>query len=226
MRDEDPRIVQRQRFWLNGGSALPLLELLLELDRVDHAAATARLALAMDSCPDRDRIETILRETGSPPAGWDGALQTYAADPSDEHWQRIVRFIPEEVVYQRIRNTIADLIRLGADPDRLFLHASRYGIVPELLEIAETGAVSPETIRSRGEESPHNASFWLGLAAQSAFARGDRFLAVRFLAEAYEAGTMMPADFAAIQIRGDADDELHAMLDAVGVPRFGENEPE
>ncbi|MGH9459035.1 MAG: hypothetical protein ACRD2J_15485 [Thermoanaerobaculia bacterium] len=220
--DDDPRVVQRQRFWLNGGSALPLLELLVDADRLDEAAATARLALAMDDCADREAIEAILRDAGSPPVGWDAALATYAADPSDEHWGQIVRFIPEEVVYQRIRNTVAALSRLGADPDRLFLHASRDGIVPELLEIAESGAVAPDTIRSRGEESPHNLSFWLGLAAQSAFARGDRFLTVRLLTEAYDAGTIMPPDFAAIQIRAAADPELHEMLDAVRIPRFDE----
>lgn len=218
--DEDPRVVQRRRFWRNGGSALPLIELLIELDRVDDAAAMARLALAMEPCADRDAIAEILWDAGSPPDGWDASLRAYAADPTDERWEEILRFIPMEVVYQRMRNTVAELRKLGADPDQLFLHASRDGIIPELLEMGESGAVDPETIRERGNESPHNRSFWLGLAAQAAFARGEKFLTVRFLAEAYDANAGVPADFAAMQIRYEADDELQALLDSVGIPRF------
>jgi hypothetical protein len=223
MRDEDPRVVQRQRFWLNGGSALPLIELLMELDRVDDAAATARLALAREPCPDREEIETILWDAGSPPAGWIPSLRAYAADPTDERWEEIFRFIPTDVVYHRMRNTMAELRKLGADPDRLFLHVSRFGIVPDLLELGESGAVDPETIRRRADESPHNRSFWLGLAAQAAFARGEKFLTVRFLAEAYDANAGVPADIAAMQIREAADDELQALLDSVGIPRFDDS---
>ena len=218
--EEDPRVVQRQRFWLNGGSALPLIELLIELDRIDDAAATARMALALEPCPDREAIEKILWDAGSPPPGWDTSLRAYAADPTDERWAEILRFIPMEVVYQRMRNTVAELRKLGADPDRLFLHASRDGIIPELLEMGESGAVAPETIRERGDESPHNRSFWLGLAAQAAFARGETFLTVRFLAEAYDVNAGVTPDFAAMQIRDEADDELQALLDSVGIPRF------
>ena len=220
MVDEDPRVVQRRRFWLNGGSALPLLELLLELERVDEAAAMARMALAMEPCADRDEIAKILREAGSPPAGWDGSLRAYAADPTEERWEEIMWFIPMEVVYQRMRNTVAELRKLGADPDQLFLHASRYGIIPELLEMGESGAVDPATIRMRGDESPHNRSFWLGLAAQAAFARGEAFLTVRLLAEAYDANAGVPADLSAMQIRAEADEELQSLLDSVGIPRF------
>jgi hypothetical protein len=223
MRDENPQVVQRQRFWLNGGSALPLIELLMELDRVDDAAATARRALAMEPCLDREAIETILWDAGSPPAGWIASLRAYAAEPTDERWEEIFRFIPVEVVYQRMRNTVAELRKLGADPDQLFFHVSRFGIVPDLLELGESGAVDPETIRSRADESPHNRSFWLGLAAQAAFARGERFLTVRFLAEAYDAKAGVPADFAAKQIREAADDELQALLDSVGIPRFDDS---
>jgi hypothetical protein len=218
--DEDPLVVQRQRFWLNGGSAVPLLELLLEQGRVDDAAATARLALAMDGCLDREMVERILREAGSPPVGWDAALEAYADDPTDERWDDLMRFIPEDVVYQRLRNMVAQLRALGAEANRLFLHVSRFGIVAELLEMGESGEVDPETIRARGDESPENRSFWLGLAAQAAFARGERFLTVRLLAEAYDANAGVPADLAAMQIREAADDALHAMMDAVGIPRF------
>lgn len=220
MVEEDPKVVQRQRFWLNGGSALPLLELLLELGRVDDAAATARMALAMDSCLDREEVERILREAGSPPIGWDDALQAYADNPTDERWEDLMRFVPEEVAYQRLRNMVVQLRALGADADRLFVHVSRFGIVSELLEMGESGDVDPETIRLRATESPQNRSFWLGLAAQAAFARGERFLTVRLLAEAYDAKAGVPADFSAMQIREAADDALHAMMDAVGIPRF------
>lgn len=220
MRDEDPRIDQRRRFWLNGGSALPLLELLLEEGRLDEAAAYARMALVMDGCHDRAAIEAILREAGSPPPGWNDALQAYADDPTDARWDDLMRFTPNDVLYNRLRNTVVQLRALGADPDALFVHVSRFGIVSELLEMGESGDVDPETIRARADESPHNRSFWLGLAAQAAFARGERFLTVRLLAEAYDANTMLPADFAAMQIREQADDALHAMMDAVGIPRF------
>ncbi len=220
MVEEDPKVVQRQRFWLNGGSPLPLLELLLELGRVDDAAATARMALAMDGCLDREEVERILREAGSPPIGWDDALQAYADNPTDERWEDLMRFIPEEVAYQRLRNMVVQLRALGADADRLFVHVSRFGIVSELLEMGESGDVDPETIRLRATESPQNRSFWLGLAAQAAFARGERFLTVRLLAEAYDAKAGVPADFSAMQIREAADDALHAMMDAVGIPRF------
>jgi hypothetical protein len=98
-----------------------------------------------------------------------------------------MRFVPEDTFYERTRWTIALLLRMGVDPDTLFWCASRDGVTSDAIGLAETGAASPEAIRERaGRGSPASFGLWLGLAAQSAHARGDAFLAVRLLREAYE----------------------------------------
>lgn len=215
---DDPTVTFLIRRWANGDSILPAVKRLMELGLNDEAAATARLGLADDACRDRDELEAALHEISSAPAGWLDSLQDFARNPSDEKWEELMRFVPEEVAYQRLRNTIAILMRLGCDGDILFRCASRLGFVPDLFDMAASGRVSPETIEKRAEGSGARAA-WLGLAAQAAFARGDRFGTIRLLREGCrdpESATLAYAS--AIEIRELADDELNDELDKVGVP--------
>ncbi len=158
------------------------MQQLRELGFDDEAAATARLALRDPEGRDRESLEELLNEIASSPDGWLDALAAFAHDPSEEGWQQLMRFVPEDVWYQRLRNTT-------------------------------------DVIEERGAGSGARAT-WLGLAAQAAFARGDRFAVIRYLREASRADEAFLAWASINEIRQEADEALNAELDKVGVPRM------
>ena len=129
-----------------------------------------------------------------------------------------MRFVPEETVYQRLRTTIATLMRLGCDGNILFRCATRIGMTPDVFDLATSGTVDPEVIEQRGDGSAARP-VWLGLAAQAAFTRGDRFAAIRYLREASRDEDAFLAWASISEIREKADDALNEELDKVGVPR-------
>ena len=213
----DDRFLARQ--WFNGGSALPLVRQLLEDDRPDEAAMIARMALRFDDCQDRDALEATLLESASAPDGWLAALEEFAKSPSEERWQELMCFVPEEVFYQRLRNTIVLLMKLGCDGNILFRCATRLGITSDVFDLAASGTVDPDVIVERGSGSRARA-MWLALAAQASFVRGDRWNTVRLLREAFtDEESAYLAWASTSEIRRDADDALNAELDKVGVPR-------
>jgi hypothetical protein len=206
--------------WLSGGSPLPYLEQLIHLGREDEAAASARLALASDECEDRSSIEALLDHVCRVPRGWSEAVREFAANPSEERWDELMRFAPESVLYQRARTTIRRLMELGVDGNVLFLCATRYGTTPEAIELVERGVVDPKTVINRADRSaPEMRALWLGLAARAAFAKGDRFRCVRLLKDAYACPGPITPDLDAIVIRREADDELRDLLDRARIPR-------
>ncbi len=217
--DADSEVRFLVRRWGNGESALPIVRRLIDLGFPDEAAATARLALVFPECLDREQLEAALFEIASPPDGWLEALTGFARNPSEERWKELMTFVPEEVFYQRLRNTMAILMRLGCDGDILFRCASRFGMTSDLFDLARTGTVDPLTIEERGAESAARAA-WLGLAAMAAFARGDRFATLRYLRAACSDDDDAYLAWAAIsEIRRDADEALNHELDKLGVPR-------
>jgi len=216
MRPDDRFLIRR---WFNGGSALPLVRQLLEDSRSDEAAMTARLALHMDDCPDREALEATLLESSCAPEGWLEALEIFAQSPSEERWQDLMRFVPEDVFYQRLRNTVMLLMKLGCDGNILFRCATRLGITSDVFDLAASGTVDPDVIVERGSESPARA-MWLALAAHASFVRGDRWNTVRLLREAFsDEETAFLAWASTSEIRLEADDSLNDELDKVGVPR-------
>ncbi|HYS53203.1 MAG TPA: hypothetical protein VER58_05490 [Thermoanaerobaculia bacterium] len=213
----DDRFLARQ--WLNGGSALPLVRQLLDDDCPDEAAATARMALRMPDCHDRDALEATLLESASTPEGWLAALEAFAKAPSETGWEELMRFVPEDVFYQRLRNTVAMLMKLHCDGNILFRCATRLGITSDVFDLARSGTVDPEVIVERGQASPAR-SMWLALAAQAAFTRGDRWSTIRYLRDACSDEETCFFAWASIsEIRFEADEALNEELDKVGVPR-------
>jgi hypothetical protein len=213
----DDRFLIRQ--WFNGGSALPLVLQHLEEGRSDEAAITARLALHFEDCADREALEATLLESSSAPDGWLEALEAFAKCPGEERWKELMSFVPEEVFYQRLRNTVMLLMKLGCDGNILFRCATRVGFTSDVFDLAASGTVDPEVIEERGSDSPARA-MWLGLAAQASFARGDRWNTVRLLREAFsDEENAFLAWASTSEIRREADDALNAELDKVGVPR-------
>ncbi len=203
----DDRFLARQ--WFNGGSALPLVRQYLDDGRPDEAAMVARMAIRWDDCPDRDALEATLLESASAPDGWLTALEDFSKSPS-----------PEDVFYQRLRNTIVLLMKLGCDGNILFRCATRLGITSDVFDLAASGTVDPDVIVERGSESPARA-MWLALAAQASFVRGDRWNTVRLLREAFsDEETAFLAWASTSEIRTEADDALNEELDKVGVPRL------
>ncbi len=220
----DAAVGHRKAAWVAGGSALPLLRILSAQGRIDEAAALARVALSHDPCADRAALRGLLASLSRPPAGWDAALADFASCPSVGAFEDLMRFCPQDVFHQRLRGAIAAMERLGVDPDVVFRCATRWGTTPEAIGMVEEGRVSPEVVVRRGEEGPREArGLWLGFAAQAALARGDRARSVALLSEAFSrADPAFPPWTSIWWIRDRADDDLHGLLDAAGVPRVAE----
>jgi len=130
-------------------------------------------------------------------------------------------FTPHELLYQRTRNTLRVLRRLGVDANVLFRCATRNGTVPDAFELVQSGQVDPETVVVRAEEAPPGTrAMWLGLAAEAAFARYDELGTVRLLKMAFAVPNEgFGPDTSVMAIRDRASDELNTILDKVGIPK-------
>ena len=214
-------LLEKRVAWLRwGGSALPLLQRLAEMERWDEVAATARYALTRENCPDRDAVEALLERAGSPPSGWAEAVGEFAKNPTLEAWNELMRFTPPSVLYQRTRNTVALLRSFGVDPNIVFRCSAFNGMIPESIELAQSGEVDPAVIEARAIESDSGASgLWLGRAAEAAFARGDRTAMADYLRRAYEREDWLPPDMSVLEIREKADPETQTLLDQLGLPQ-------
>ena len=208
--------------WLTGESPIYYLRLLLAHGQRDYAAAFARLMLSNPECVDRAAIEAVVAQIAQQPDGWRDAVVDFAKNPTVERWEDLMRFVPNDAYPQRARTTIATLVRLGVDPNVVFLCATRIGIGPEAVAMVEEGRIASQTIVERARDAPRDAKGrWLGLAARAAWTRGDRFGAVRLLREAYDQPPgSVPPDDDARRIRDEADAEMTAMLDAAKIPVF------
>jgi len=206
-----------RHFLHGGGSAVPAIRKLIDDGELDEAAVVARLAVRMAEGDERDQLFAVLGEITSAPTGWAAALERFAQQPGEEAWDELMRFVPEDVFYQRLKYTVLLLLGLGCDGDVLFRCVSRIGMMPELFDVAESGRVDPETIVARASGSAAEAA-WLGLAAIAALVRGDREATVRHLWRASQLDPIL--SYASVaEIRGRADADLHAQLDQAGVPR-------
>lgn len=204
------------RYYFNGGgSALPAVHKLIEEGEPEMAVVVARHALAQAEGSERVELLAILARASSAPAGWTGALERFAAEPSDAEWDHLMRFVDEEDFYQRLKYTVVLLIGLRCDGDILFRCVSRIGMIPELFDLARSGTVDPETIVSRASGSAVEAS-WLGLAAQAALARGDPEATVRYLWRATQLDPLL-SYVSVMEIRAIGDAELNAQLDRAGI---------
>jgi hypothetical protein len=207
-----------RRDFLDGGSARPLVRLLIGSDEAAVAAIFCRLALARQSCRDRRAIEDLLASTGQPPDGWSDALVRFAGAPSVEAWDELHRFTPSDVYYDRVRHALHVLDQLGVDPEILFHCATRDGTTPDAIALVESGRVSPETVAARGEGSPAVA-MWQALAAVAAAARNDRLAVVRYLRAAWRCPDSTGlVEALTLDIRRAADAEVLDLLDSSGVP--------
>jgi hypothetical protein len=200
------------------GRALALVALYAERGDLDRAATIARLALAQPDCPDAAEIEAILDRAGDPPAEWKAQLDAFADVPSFERWQELMRFVPDELFYQRYRNSVRYLRKRGVEPNLLFRCASA-PLSQEAIELVEDGLVSVETILARAEGSPARATF-TGLAAEAAFLAGDLLGTIRPLRESMACQTELCSPLPHVAfVRERATDADHAALDRAGIPR-------
>ena len=201
------------------GRALALVSLYAERGDLDRAATIARLALAEPDCPDAAEIEAILERAGAPPEDWKEQLDQFVAAPSYERWQDLIRFVPEEHLYQRFRNSIRYLRKRGVEPNLLFRCAST-PLSSEAIELVEDGLVAVETILARGDGSPARATF-AGLAAEAAFLAGDLLGTIRLLRESMACETDLCSPLPHIAfVRERASEADHAVLDRAGIPRW------
>jgi hypothetical protein len=214
----DPELDALQQQWLDGGSGLPLLQLLVARGEGDQAAAIARLVLARDNCLDAEEIEQCLDDIDEAPDEWRAQLEAMAAAPSVERFEELMRFVPPELIYQRLRNALRKLKKLGVDGNVLFQCATNIGMTPEAIELVEEGLVEPETILERGSASAARATY-AGLAAEATFLRGDLVSTIRHLRDALqhepELCTALPHIYF---VREQASPEVNAILDRAGIP--------
>jgi hypothetical protein len=220
-RERELEIRTAMRKWLDGEPPLPYIQLLVEADRFVEATATARLVLADPYRPGRRDIEAFLEQIDKPPVGWKRALHELARNPTLEGWDALMRFSPGKLAYNRQRNALRQLKAFGADPNWLFRFATHRGITPEAIELVEEGLVTPETILARNAKSRGVQAFFLGLAAESTFLRGDLVGTIRLLREAYcREDDLCSPGFSVVFIRERASDEQNAWLDNARIPRF------
>lgn len=221
-REDEDQVAHLRADWISGGLAGPVIGELIRLKRMDEAGALARLALNSDRCQDREVVEKLPDLTGSPPPGWTDAVLAFSQNPTPEGWDNLMSFTPNKVLYQRTRNTLRILRRMGTDANALFRCATRTGTVPDAFDLVQSGEVNPETVVERGWQGPPEArALWFGLAAEAAFVRGDELGTVRLLKMAYaEAADDIGPETSVMVIRRDAGDELQKMLDSAGIPRL------
>ena len=148
------------------------------------------------------------------------ALAGFASAPSPEAWRELMRFAPPEHLYQRTRDAIRRLRKLGVEGDSLFRCASEFGLTPDLVELVEVGCVAVGTIVERAARSGGARTTYIGLAAEAAFLAGDMLGAVRLLRESLanenEWCSALPH---VIFIRERATDEQKNVLDRAGIPQ-------
>ena len=217
---DDPELDAAQARWLNDGSALPLVSLHIARGESLEAGAVARVALEQPDCPDAEEIERLLEQIDEEPEEWIAILRDFAAAPSLERWRDIMRFVPVDLLYQRVRNSIRRLRRLGIDTNMLFLCACETGMTPDAIGLVEDGLVNAEVIERRAEIAAGARSTYLGLAATAAYLAGDIVGAIRYLRQSAacenEHCTPLPHIWF---IREHATDEVNALLDQAGIPR-------
>ena len=214
----DPELDALQQDWLGGGSALPLVRLLVARGEGDHAAAIARIALGRAECPDASEIERALDDIDEASDEWREQLAELARDPTVERFEELMRFVPPELIYQRLRNAIRKLKKLGVDPNVLFQCATNIGMTPEAIELVEEGLVEADTILARGRGSAASATY-LGLAAEATYLRGDLVGTVRLLRESIQHESELCSALPHIWfIREQASPEVNAILDRAGIP--------
>jgi len=216
----DAALSDAERRWLNGGSALPVVTLLLSRDAKVQAAAVARLALARPDCPDAGELEAALARVAAAPPGWGEALAGFASAPSPEAWRELMRFAPPEYIYQRTRDAIRRLRKLGVDGDSLFRCASEFGLTPDLIELVEDGCVAVETIVERAARSGDARTTYIGLAAEAAFLAGDMVGTVRLLRESIACENAWCSALPhVVFIRERASSDQKDLLDRAGLPQ-------
>lgn len=217
--NDDPEVRAARKCWLAGGSALAVVALLASRGAKIEAATYARLALAKPDCPDAAELTALLAGLSSPPSGWDEALAGFARAPSADSWRDLIRFMPEDSLYLRLRDVVGRLRELGLDGDTIFQHASEVGLTPDLIELVEQGCVSVQTLEQRAAHAGGAKTTYLGLAAQSAFLQGDMLGTVRLLRQslAYENEWCSTYPHLAF-IRERASPEQAEIFDRAGIP--------
>lgn len=217
--NDDPEVRAARKRWLAGGSALPVVKLLASRGAKIEAATFARLALAKPDCSDAAELKTVLASVSSPPSGWDEALAGFARAPSADSWRDLIRFIPEDSLYLRLRDVVGRLRELGLDGDTIFEYASEVGLTPDLIELVEQGGVSVRTLEQRAALAGGAKTTYFGLAAQSAFLQGDILGTVRLLRQslAYENDWCSTYTHMAF-IRERATPAQTEILDRAGIP--------
>ena len=218
--NDDPEVREARQRWLNDGSALPVVELMASRGAKIEAAAVARVALARPDCPDAEELRAVLSNLASPPAGWEASLAKFAESPSREAWSTLMRFVPPDHAYLRLRDVIGRLRALGVEGDMIFRCASTSGLTPDLIELVEQGGVAVETLVERTAQSGGAKTTYLGLAAEAAFLAGDMLGTVRLLRESMKhENEWCSAEPHVIFIRERAAPEQLDLLDRAGIPR-------
>jgi len=216
---EDPELTAATNEFARG-VPLPLVQYHFERNELEEAATVARLALNMPDCPDADTIEEILDRCSAPPDDWNDRLDRFAEDPSLEAWRDLMRFVPEDLFYQRHRNSIRYLRKRGVDPNVLFLCACHHGLTPDAIALVEEGLVRVDTILTRADDAGRARGAYVGLAAQAAYLAGDIVGTIRLLRDAMASETEWISAVPHVWfIRERASESEHEALDRAGIPR-------
>jgi len=216
---EDPELTAATNEFVRG-VPLPLVQYHFERGEFEEAATVARLALNMEDCPDADTIEEILDRCSAPPEDWNQQLDRFAENPSLESWRDLMRFVPEDLFYQRHRNSIRYLRKRGVDANVLFACACHPGMTSDAIALVEDGLVRVDTILARADGAGRARGAYVGLAAQAAYLAGDLVGTIRLLRDAMASETEWISAAPHVWfIRERASESEHEALDRAGIPR-------
>jgi len=218
-REGDYRLLTRSArvAWLRGGSHVEYLKVLARAGREQDAAGLARTLMSRTDEGEREELQKFLSGLSRPPEDWEELVARLADNPTEEAWDALLRFTPQELRAERQRYTVHLLLRLGVDEDHIFRLAARHGVSSEIIAMVEAGRVDPRVIESHAEAQPETRQMWLGYAARAACVLGDRLGTLRLLRLAHVGVAASYVESDLRFIAENADDALREILEKAGV---------
>lgn len=204
--------------WGRGEPCIPIIEFLRDVGDLHTAAVVAQMAWFNSVYEDvRDEVKELWDSLDEGPAHWERQLARLAESPTMGGWRSLMRFVPEEDLWQATRRALNVLERHKVDDSLLFRFATEYEVMTNHAQrLIWDGRVAPETVLERNHDRPTDDGQWYGWAAHAAYARGDKPRALALIREAMAKSDRYEARYAQ-ELHDEYDDEMTALLMGAGI---------
>lgn len=184
----DELLAWHRRAWMEGGSAVPWVELLLETGQRAEASMWARVLTQASSGREDERaaLRSIAHRASLADEPWLDALAEFAADPTPEAWEGLTRFGDGDLGFERTQLAVQWLREAGADADAVYRALAPRGVTSQLAGLVEDGLVDPAVVEQNLHffVSDTARAMMLMSAALGALKRGDELGVVRLVEHA------------------------------------------